>query len=183
MDDANKKISIYKEWMIGGLFSAAAEIESEVFCDPWYESDFRKMMKQRGNLALVAKDCTGTIVGYIAWQLRPHHDCILILRMATHPALQRRGVGEFLVNELKSKLSIEGRRRLAITVRESNDAGQAFFAAQGFRATSIVRHKFLRPGGGDEDGYKMQYYHQSRIVDRSKVDLTQPKNRIARYLS
>jgi ribosomal-protein-alanine N-acetyltransferase len=78
-----------------------------------------------------------------------------------------------MVSKLVGKLSAQRRKRLVLTLRESNLPAQLFFRVVGFRAVEVVRGYYEDSG---EDGYRMAY-----SLDESYGEFTQ-SNRIIKQL-
>jgi ribosomal-protein-alanine N-acetyltransferase len=104
---------------------------------------------------MVAEQATheayGQIVGFNIYEL--HKNRLHILRFATLPAYQRRGVGAAMVRKLVGKLT-PNRCRIMLEIRESNVDAQLFFKAMGFRAVSLLRDFY---DDTPEDAYLMQF--------------------------
>jgi [ribosomal protein S18]-alanine N-acetyltransferase len=119
---------------------AIAEIERAVFSDPWPAAAFRGLL---GPLAWVSVDADGGLAAYVF----AHHalDEGEILNVAVHPAHRRTGVGRALVERVCAELARVGVARVFLEVRESNQAGRAFYRELGFTPVGKRRGYYARP--------------------------------------
>ncbi len=119
---------------------AVAEIERAVFSDPWPAAAFRSLLTP---FAWVAVHTDGTLAGYVF----AHHalDEGEILNLAVHPAHRRAGVGRALVERVFAALAGGGVARVYLEVRESNQAGRAFYGRLGFRPVGRRPGYYARP--------------------------------------
>lgn len=121
---------------------------------PWVESTFRSKLRIRNIIGMVA-EVDDKVVGYMIYEL--HKNRLHVINFAVDPSLRRRGVGNEMVEKLKSKLSFERRNRITLEIRETNIQGQLFFKAMGFRAVKVLRDFYE---DATEDAYLMQYRHR-----------------------
>jgi [ribosomal protein S18]-alanine N-acetyltransferase len=121
---------------------AIAEIERAVFSDPWPAGAFGPLL---GPFAWVAADASGG--GGLAGYVFAHHALEEgeILNLAVPPAYRRSGVGRALMEHVVGELAHVGVARVYLEVRESNQAGRAFYAALGFRPVGKRRGYYARP--------------------------------------
>jgi ribosomal-protein-alanine N-acetyltransferase len=136
-------------WVMRQDLPAILEIERASFPDPWDEGRLVEVLR-RQNVAALAADSVGRVVGYLVYELAPGG--IEVLRLAVDPDCRRQGVGRQLLAKLVPKLHPHRRRQIGLHVRETNLAGQHFLAAGGFRATGVVRGYFEADTG--EDSYR-----------------------------
>lgn len=119
---------------------------------PWSEEDFLHAMRQRNTIGMVA-EVSEQVVGMMVYEL--HKGWLSILKFAVHPDFRRRGVGEVMLDKLKSNIGEKRTRdRICLEVRETNLAGLLFLRAQHFRATGVVREHYEDTG---EDAFTMEY--------------------------
>lgn len=121
------------------------------------------LLERDGIICKVAVE--GDVInGFALAELRA--DEIILHALAVHPDVQRRGVGRALINNFCDRLLRTGRKRLVLSVRESNTTGQAFAAACG-----MVRH-------GQHDGmffdimrqcYEAAIIYQKPVYDAGAV--------------
>lgn len=141
---------VHLRWMIRSDLPEVVSIEAGSFEFPWPEEDFIRCLRQRNCLGYVA-EFGGRVRGFMVYQIFKNR--LHVLNFAVHPDYRRMLVGAALVGKLKSKLSTT-RRRLMLEVRETNLGAQMFFAAQGFRAISVLRDFY---DDTPEDAYLFQY--------------------------
>jgi len=87
-------------------------------------------------------------VGMLLWWEVMNHRCVLDVVVAA--AFRRQGIGAAMLYQLLHK-----RGTVTARVRESNCEAQAFFLAQGFRATEVVPSPW--PKCPHEDGYEFRF--------------------------
>jgi ribosomal-protein-alanine N-acetyltransferase len=139
-------------------FPAFLPIDRASFPDPWSEDDFLALLRQRDCIGMVAEPAgpapggDGVVVGYMVY--RYHPGSVELLRMGVDPAHRRRGVGRAMAARLAGKLAEGCRTAVTLRVRETAGSAVRFFAAQGFRATGLVRGHYADTG---EDAYAMEY--------------------------
>lgn len=158
---------IHIRWMIRRDMTDVLNIETESFEFPWTEEDFMRCLRQRNCIGMVAEQ-DDEIVGFMIYEL--HKTRLHILNFAVHSGHRREGVGNLMVEKLKSKLSTQRRNRIVLEVRETNLDAQLFFQQQDFLALSVLRDFY---DDTVEDAYLMQH----RFVDQQ---VEEPVNRITR---
>lgn len=149
----------YIRWMIRRDMAEVLDIENRCFADfEWSEADFIYYLRQRNCIGMVAEH-KDAVIGFMVYELHAHR--LQLLNFAVSPEFQRQRVGVAMVNKLISKLTPNyvGRRdRILTEVRESNVPAQKFFAACGFKATSILRDFYEDT---DEDAYAFAYHYEN----------------------
>jgi ribosomal-protein-alanine N-acetyltransferase len=163
------QVRVHIRWMIRRDMPEVLAIEHASFEYPWCEEEFLRVLRQRNCIGMVA-EYGERVVGFMIYEL--HKNRLHVLDFATHPEFRRQGVGHQMVAKLVGKLSSHRRTRIALSVRETNLAGQLFFRIQGFRAMEVVREHYMDTA---EDAYVMQY-----LLDESVLDEPTPTNRIAK---
>ena len=124
-------------YMVSVDMSAVIRIDRQCFgVDSWVEKDFNDALRSRYVIALVAT-CKDHIVGYMIYELSKNQ--IIILRLCVLPEHQRKKVGTQLLDRLKKKLSIQGRKQLVVDVPDFLLPLQNFLKKSGFRATDILK--------------------------------------------
>jgi ribosomal-protein-alanine N-acetyltransferase len=103
--------------------------------DAWTEADLVRHLKQRNMIGMLA-EWDSTVIGYMVYSLHRHH--IELERLVVHPEIRRRGIGEALIDKLRSKLSPDHRTRIEVPVRESNLAAQLWLRELGFHAYFVA---------------------------------------------
>lgn len=151
MSTAIKTQKYLVRWLIRRDMPEVLAIESACFANPWSEDDFLKVLRQRNVIGMVA-EAGDKVVGFMLYELHRTH--LRLLDFAVDPAWQRSGVGQQMIDKIKSKLSPCRRTRIVDHVRETNLDAQRFYRAMRFRAVKIERAAFDDTG---EDAYVMEY--------------------------
>lgn len=122
-----------------------AEIERQVFSDPWPESFFVGELSARHAYARVA-EVAGKIAGYsLAWlgETEGH-----LGNLAVAPGLRRRGIGRALLDDLMACARERRVASITLEVRVSNFEAQWLYRAYGFRVAGL-RRRYYRDTGED----------------------------------
>ncbi len=138
-------------WMIRRDMPDVMAIEAASFDYPWTEADFLTALRQKNCIGMVAT-ADNRIVGYMVYELNKGK--LPLLNFAVAPSHRRECIGQQMVRKLVDKLSQHGRRKITLTVRETNLAAQLFFHDHGFTATGVSRGHYEDSG---EDGYEMEF--------------------------
>lgn len=157
-------------WLIRRDLPDVLAIESESFRPSWDEAEFRRLLRARDAIGLVATDARNTPVGFVLYRL--HRDHIRVVRLAVHPAFRRIGIGTIMVDRMADKLTQQGRDHVRIDVPESDLDAQLFLRACGFWAVRVERCAALAWPDGLQDSYVFTY-RVGRPVE--------PGNRISEY--
>ena len=165
-----EQVRVHIRWMIRRDMPEVLQTEQESFEYSWTEEDFLRCLRQRNCIGMVAEQGE-KVVGFMIYEL--HRNKIHVLDFASHPEFRRRGVGRQMIAKLVGKLSTQRRNRIALSVRETNLAGQLFFRVTGFRATDVIREHYLDTG---EDAYLMHYHLDESLLEEERV----ATNRIAK---
>jgi [ribosomal protein S18]-alanine N-acetyltransferase len=152
---ARDRIPVQIRWMISRDMPEVLGIETACYSAPWDEEDFRRALRQRNCIGMVAEISLHhqlAVIGYMVYFLQ--RGKINLVNLAVSPPFQRARVGSQMVQKLIGKLKSPRRERITIEVRETNLAAQLFFRSQGFLATEVVRRSFDDTG---EDGFAIEY--------------------------
>jgi ribosomal protein S18 acetylase RimI-like enzyme len=123
-------------WMINMDLDQIIEIDRRCFDSNWDKSDFKFELRNRSVIPIVAFGENRRIYGYCLYILM--RSGLLIARMAVDPDKMRQGVGSFLIDVLKRKISDNKTRDSIVTYSpESNLEFQLFLRSQKFKATGI----------------------------------------------
>lgn len=121
------------------------EIEKAVFSDPWPRQFFVEEMKVAQALTCVVRH-RGRLAGYLmAWRLDGE---LHLGNLAVAPDLQRRGIGQYMLEWLFEQARASGQKHIALEVRASNFAAQELYRRHGFRAVAL-RHGYYQDTGED----------------------------------
>jgi len=128
-----------------------AQIEREVFSDPWPESFFHSELSQPVVFARVAEK-EGRIVGYsLAWLGAGEGH---LGNLAVVPGERRRGIARRLLVELLEEARARSVASLTLEVRVANFPAQALYRAFGFRLAGLRRGYYRDTG---EDALLMEW--------------------------
>ena len=131
--------------MVEGDLARIAEVEREVFSDPWPAAFFRSELEQAGIHARVA-ELDGELAGYsmALFVAGAGH----LGNLAVVPGRRRRGIARRLVQDLLERARAEDADPLSLEVRVSNFAAQGLYRAHGFRLAGL-RRRYYRDTGED----------------------------------
>lgn len=136
-------------WMIRRDMPEILNIENNSFEFPWSEFEFINWLRNRSVIGMVAENCE-RVVGFMIYELFPQF--LNVQNFAVDPLFRRQGIGRQMVDKMVSKLSPQRRRRITLSIRESNLEGQLFFRTMGFSCESIVKNYYA---DSDDDSYVM----------------------------
>lgn len=136
-----------------------AEVEKQVFGDPWPASFFTSELAQPMAVARVAEH-DGVLAGYsVAWIGR---DTGHLGNLAVVPGFRRRGIARRLVLDLLDRARAARTENLTLEVRVSNFPAQALYRAHGFRLAGLRRGYYRDTG---EDALVMEWLAQAVPAD------------------
>jgi tRNA threonylcarbamoyl adenosine modification protein YeaZ/ribosomal-protein-alanine acetyltransferase len=139
-----------------------AELEREIFSDPWPESFFLGEMAQPMIHARVAEH-DGALAGYsVAWLGGGTGH---LGNLAVVPGCRRRGIARRLLVELLERARAQGCEALALEVRVSNFAAQGLYRRHGFRLAGLRRGYYRDTG---EDALIMEWRAGSQAAVPSR---------------
>lgn len=114
-----------------------AEIEREIFSQPWSAQGFLDTLHNKNTIYLSAEE-NGEILGYLGlWKSFPEAD---ITNVAVKEAARRRGVAGLLLREAKRLSTESGLTALTLEVRAGNTAAIRLYEKHGFYSVGV------RPG-------------------------------------
>jgi [ribosomal protein S18]-alanine N-acetyltransferase len=109
---------------------AVAALEAEVFTDPWPAHLYVQEVGQPLRFQIVVDTDNGFLAGYLfaCWQLDELH----ILKVATHPLHQGRGIATTMLAEARSEAEKASARALILEVRPSNRGAFRLYRRLGY---------------------------------------------------
>ena len=109
---------------------AVAALEAEVFTDPWPAHLYVQEVGQPLRFQIVVDTDNGFLAGYLfaCWQLDELH----ILKVATHPLHQGRGIATTMLAEAKSEAEKASARAVILEVRPSNRGAFRLYRRLGY---------------------------------------------------
>ena len=122
--------------------TAIAEMEQNIFGDPWDKKDiFSYVCSEMGMCFTALAD--GQVIGYIIGRKIPPEG--EIYRIAVREDKRQRGVGYRLLSyALKTELG-HGVETVFLEVREKNTPARALYKAYGFKEISIRKNYYQNP--------------------------------------
>lgn len=134
-------------------FERLYEIEQQAHLVPWSFGTLKNNQGERYlNLKLV-KD--KRIIGFAICQIVL--DEATLFNIAVEPAMQGKGLGKLLLNELIIQLKEKNIQTLWLEVRESNPA-RWLYEKQGFNEVDIRKNYYPMPDGRRENAVVMACY-------------------------
>lgn len=166
----SKNAKTHIRWLITRDMPNVLAIEESSFDDPWTSDIFKRCLRQRNCIGMVA-EVVDTLAGFMVYEL--HKNRLHILDLAVHESYRRRGVGTAMLGKLVGNLSHERRNRIMLEVRETNLEAQLFFKDSGFKALSVLNDFY---DDLNEAAYLMCYRYQ-----QTPEELAHPNNRITKF--
>ena len=117
-----------------------AELEREIYPEPWAPRVFFDELAQPNRSYVVALDAAGEIVGY-AGMLRVEEDAH-ITTLAIDPGARRAKLGTRLMLSLVDEARDAGARHLTLEVRMSNTAAQQLYRRFGFAPVGLRKNYY-----------------------------------------
>lgn len=137
--------------MRSGDVPAVAELEAQIFSQPWSAQGFLDALALPDTVFLVAEE-EHRILGYIGMYLSIDEG--EITNVAVAPDARRRGVGQELLLQIKREAKQRAVGRLVLEVRTSNEGAIALYEKNGFSAAGVRKGFYEHP---KEDAYIMIY--------------------------
>ena len=122
--------------------AAVAEMEQQIFSDPWSEKSVMETMQQKQSVCFAAEKA-GHILGY----LLVYHaaDEAEIARIAVQKEARRQGAAGKLMQALEHYCEEHKMEKLLLDVRESNEAARSFYTKNGFVEDGIRQGFYTNP--------------------------------------
>ncbi len=149
--EKNCKLNVQIRWMIRRDLPEIIDIYNSHFDDIWTEEDVLILLRQ-GNCIGMVVEYENKIIGFMLYEL--HKSKLRILSLVVHLEYQRQGIGSYMIQKLKDKLSQQRRKEIVLEVDETNLTALLFYKSLGFKANSILRNYYVNTGN---DAYKMIY--------------------------
>ena len=122
--------------------AAVAEMEQQIFLDPWSEKSVMETVQQKQSVCFAAEKA-GHILGY----LLAYHaaDEAEIARIAVQKEARRQGAAGKLMQALEHYCEEHKMEKLLLDVRESNEAARSFYTKNGFVEDGIRQGFYTNP--------------------------------------
>ena len=119
-----------------------AQIEREIFPDPWSEPLLLRKIEDEHTIFCVAED-EDQVRGYAILQLiAPEAE---VINIAVAPTARRLGIGRALLAALLSQAEAAQIETIHLEVRESNQAAIALYSALGFGTVGLRKYYYENP--------------------------------------
>jgi len=133
--------------------SQVAELEKEIFSQPWSLASFQNDINNEENIYLVAEEAE-KIIGYCCmWCVAGEGQ---IYNVAVHPACRKRHVGKTLMQALLAQGEQRGLTAFTLEVRVGNQPAIHLYETLGFENAGIRKNFYDLP---KEDAMIMWLYH------------------------
>ena len=122
--------------------AAVAEMEQQIFLDPWSEKSVLETVQQKQSVCFAAEKA-GHLLGY----LLAYHaaDEAEIARIAVQKEARRQGAAGKLMQALEHYCEEHKMEKLLLDVRESNEAARSFYTKNGFVEDGIRQGFYVNP--------------------------------------
>ncbi len=130
---------------------AVMEIENSMFRQPWSETGFFSFLLRSDVLFLVAEE-QEQIIGFCGAQIAVDESDVL--QVAVCKERQHQGIGNLLMDQLKTSLTEAGVIRIFLEVRAGNQAAIRLYEKQGFEQIGIRKNYYEE---FQEDGLVMRW--------------------------
>lgn len=122
--------------------AAVAEMEQQIFSDPWSEKSVMETVQQKQSVCFAAEKA-GHLLGY----LLAYHaaDETEIARIAVQKEARRQGAAGKLMQALEHYCEEHKMEKLLLDVRESNEAARSFYTKNGFVEDGIRQGFYTNP--------------------------------------
>lgn len=122
--------------------AAVAEMEQQIFSDPWSEKSVMETVQQKQSVCFAAEKA-GHILGY----LLVYHaaDEAEVARIAVQKEARRQGAAGKLMQALEHYCEEHKMEKLLLDVRESNEAARSFYTKNGFVEDGIRQGFYTNP--------------------------------------
>lgn len=122
--------------------AAVAEMEQQIFSDPWSEKSVMETVQQKQSVCFAAEKA-GHLLGY----LLAYHaaDEAEIARIVVQKEARRQGAAGKLMQALEHYCEEHKMEKLLLDVRESNEAARSFYTKNGFVEDGIRQGFYTNP--------------------------------------
>jgi len=119
-----------------------AEIERQIFSDPWSYNAFKTDLANDMAFPVIA-ELENLVIGYANLYIVAGE--VQVGNFAIAPGYRNRGIGKKLMNEIL-RIAAEGKcDSIFLEVRESNEPAKALYTSFGFKSTGLRRNYYSNP--------------------------------------
>lgn len=145
--------------MIADDAAAVAELEAEIFPDPWQEKDIHSYICTSGGMCYTAVT-DGKVVAYILGRvIAPEGE---IYRIATRVGYRRRGIAYRLLDYAAKCERGRGLETLFLEVRSQNVPARNLYHSYGFRDVGVRKNYYSNPC---DDAIVMLRAHSADLIN------------------
>ena len=130
---------------------AVVRLESLLYKDPWTKKEYQDELDNQYAYVFVLEEQEHIIGYYGVWIVS---DAATITKVSVHPALQNKGLGKILMEDLLDRCQEAGAVYVSLEVRVSNEPAKHLYELNGFKNAGI-RKRYYKDG---EDAYAMVKY-------------------------
>lgn len=131
-------------------FASLAEMESQIFSDPWSEAVFESEYYNETACYILAF-LNGSLAGYGGFHLLLEE--VEIERIAVSKEYRKMGIGTQILQEILVRATNSNAERVFLEVRESNLPARRLYLKQGFREISMRKNYY----SNNENAVIMKY--------------------------
>jgi len=121
------------------------KIDSLCFSAAWSEQDYREMQEQPTFSNWLLQVPTAAQVGMLSFQSVPPE--LQILRLAILPDWRKKGLAQFMLEQLEIVAKSANVESLWLEVNSANKAATALYYKQDYQETGIRKNYFINPLG------------------------------------
>ena len=138
---------------------AIAELECEIFSDPWGVKDIFSYISVTGSMCFVATSDDGELLSYLIGRvIAPEGE---IYRLATRPEKRRRGIAYRLLDFAAKTSRGVGLECLFLEVRSKNIPARNLYRSYGFREMGERKNYYKDP---TDDAIVMVRAHSADLI-------------------
>ena len=122
--------------------AAVAEMEQQIFSDPWSEKSVMETVQQKQSVCFAAEKAEHLLGYLLAYHAADEAE---IARIAVQKEARRQGAAGKLMQALEHYCEEHKMEKLLLDVRESNEAARSFYTKNGFVEDGIRQGFYVNP--------------------------------------
>lgn len=115
-------------------------LEKLLYKDPWNERNFESELSHNDYAFMYVLEENDVILGYAGFWLS--YEFATITKVSINPALQNKGLGYYLFNNVMNIAKNLGATSFSLEVRESNLIAQKLYIKSGYKEVSIRKRYY-----------------------------------------